>query len=421
MSSPSSVETLDEGRLAVAVAGVVSELRRKAPGYLRLNPLRVSLPAGTSMPAAGTAATELAEACRQLGAALGVRIELMRSEIQPSGAVDRYLSAMLAGVSDAAGEPVRPATAAEVAAGWIEAEAAARRQALRLPETLPIRRCGLEGTQLQYLATGTGEPIVFVNALGQGLIHWMPLMHLLRDRYRVIAWKLLGDLPTGAATLTDQVRALAAIVADSGAGPVHLIGWCAGAKISLEFARQHPEAVRSVMLLNGAFKRPGRLAELDTPYERALATVCSAVDRRPERAGSLRSLFVAGLRAGSSDASLAEQDGDPLAEVDPQLHAAMLEPFADDARLRTYARQHLDYWARGLGNEGLPPSLPLLLLASEQDRIISAAGVRDAAAYLPGARLLNLPGAGHHRMFDRPDLIAAVVERFLSDPGSVGI
>jgi len=85
-----------------------------------------------------------------------------------------------------------------------------------------------------------------------------------------------------------------------------------------------------------------------------------------------------------------------------------------------YARQHLDYWARALGGPDLPDGVPLAFVASLEDTVVSAAGIRSAAARFPGARLVELVGATHHRMYDRPDLVADMVHSFLTDPTYVG-
>ncbi len=58
------------------------------------------------------------------------------------------------------------------------------------------------------------------------------------------------------------------------------------------------------------------------------------------------------------------------------------------------------------------PGLPALISVSGAERIVSATAIRAGAARWPGARLLDLPGARHEALFEKPEgreaLLAAV-------------
>ena len=65
------------------------------------------------------------------------------------------------------------------------------------------------------------------------------------------------------------------------------------------------------------------------------------------------------------------------------------------------------------------PSLaaPLLLIHGANDRAIPTEAVRRSAAAVAGGRIEILPGLGHLAHEERPDLVAASIERFAAELG----
>lgn len=58
---------------------------------------------------------------------------------------------------------------------------------------------------------------------------------------------------------------------------------------------------------------------------------------------------------------------------------------------------------------------PTLLIRGDEDRVVARVETAIMADLIPGARLLNLPWAGHEAQADAPEAVAAAVLRFLSD------
>jgi pimeloyl-ACP methyl ester carboxylesterase len=382
-----------------AVTGVVEEVRRKRPDHFERHPLRLAL---------------CPELCAALGTALGVPIEPLSTGIEPS-AVDRYAGAMI-GRAEPECRGASVASVAAVASAYVAAERASRARARRISRVQERRTVHVGGAVVPYFAGGTGSPLVVLNAIGQGLEAWYPLLERLMSRRRVIVWELCAETGDGRpATVDTHVDVMAAIMDRERAGRCDLLGWCAGAKIATTFSVRRPAAVRSIVLLNGSFKHPGRPAALDSPYERDLESVCAALDRQPARAPQLRRLLSTAAPSATGAA-----DGRPvLALVDPDLRAAVARPFADDQRLVSYARQHLDYWSRDVLPDGRAVSAPITFAAGQFDNVVAPAGVREAAAHFPTGRFVEMPGAGHHVMYDRPDVVAALLDEVLTAAHSV--
>src|SRR5947209_8571054 len=152
-----------------------------------------------------------------------------------------------------------------------EALAARRSHAAELPDRLAPRTINRGGSELTYYVAGTtGIPVVVLNALGQGLEYWYRLLDDLMECHRVIIWEPRGAVaPPPPFSLTDQVDDLDAVLHSEGIDSCHLIGWCTGPKVAIDFYLRHPLLVRSMAFLNTTFKCDGSPEELDSPYERS--------------------------------------------------------------------------------------------------------------------------------------------------------
>jgi len=58
--------------------------------------------------------------------------------------------------------------------------------------------------------------------------------------------------------------------------------------------------------------------------------------------------------------------------------------------------------------------VPTLLITSEHDALFPPALIREVAAHIPGAELIELPTAGHSPYFETPEAFNATVEAFLA-------
>jgi pimeloyl-ACP methyl ester carboxylesterase len=278
------------------------------------------------------------------------------------------------------------------------------------------------GSGLTYYAGGSGSPpIVLINALGQGLHYWYRLMDELMRRRRVIIWEPRGlESTTRSFRLDDHVDDLEAILAAEAVETCHLIGWCTGPKTAIEFYRRCPEAVASMVFLNSSFKCPDSPEELDTAYERNLEPLCRLLDRRPEMAASVRMTLMSRTTDDRLDA-LENADGERLAArvlsmMNVDLREHVLAPFRSEPALVNYTRQLIDFWSYDARAEAKRVRAPVLMISSEYDQIASPEMSRAAARHLPTARLVQVQGATHYCLYDRPELIAELIEVFFENP-----
>jgi hypothetical protein len=137
-----------------------------------------------------------------------------------------------------------------------KALAARKGRAAELPRKLLHKTLTTRGRDLNYYVGGfTGTPIVVLNALGQGLEYWYRLIDCLLENHRVIIWEPRGTVsPPPPFGLCDQVDDVDAVLQQESIDACHLIGWCTGPKVAIDFYLRRPSLVRSMAFLNGTFK-----------------------------------------------------------------------------------------------------------------------------------------------------------------------
>src|SRR5205807_1548562 len=162
-----------------------------------------------------------------------------------------------------------------------------------MPGTLKETIIVQNGTPLLYYSAGQSEtPLILINALGQDLDYWYPLVDYLRTRQRVILWEQRGTmLPPYPFQLTDQLSDLEAILKHEGIKKCYLVAWCTGLKISMAFHLQHPEIVTAMVALNGSLHTFDTPPELETTFEHNFGPVCRMVNETPRIAASVKSLL----------------------------------------------------------------------------------------------------------------------------------
>jgi len=115
----------------------------------------------------------------------------------------------------------------------------------------------VDGVAMPYLSCGAGVPVLLIHGFGADKETWLPLTLALSRSRRVIMMDLPGF---GAATQVGSDRGHARAQAAAVAGfadalgyyRVHLCGNSMGGGISLRFAADYPERVRSMALICSA-------------------------------------------------------------------------------------------------------------------------------------------------------------------------
>ena len=131
----------------------------------------------------------------------------------------------------------------------------------------------VNGTELAYIEQGQGPPLVLVHGSLLDYRYWAAQVDTCAERQRVIAVSLRHHYPNpSTGNLADyrprtHAADVAALIRTLALEPVHLVGHSYGGFVALFLAHDHPDLVRSLVLVE-----PARLVGLITnPQDKAEA------------------------------------------------------------------------------------------------------------------------------------------------------
>ena len=246
-----------------------------------------------------------------------------------------------------------------------------------------MRRARLDrgGWGLHYDVVGSGaETIVLTHGLASSGATWTVLAGALAARYRVVTWDLRShgrsDSPDEPCTVAALGADLAAVVTAAGGAPVHLLGHSAGGVVAMRCVIDHPELVRSVILVGTSSECNARAMS----YYESIAELA-------EREGG-----------GAVVRRLGTRDETPIAP----------EP-------RGFARV-----ARAMGSLHVSPLTselegvrrPALVIVGEKD-LLGVGGSVIISRRLAGSRLEIVPERGHPIFHEDPATFERMILAFL--------
>jgi pimeloyl-ACP methyl ester carboxylesterase len=265
-------------------------------------------------------------------------------------------------------------------------------------QTLTCGALETDGESLYWESTGAGSPVLLCHGLGGNHAVWFQQVPVLAERYRVVTWDQRGfgrsSDRAGASGPESAARDLAALLDHLAIARAHVIGQSMGGWAALGLALATPERVASLVLAD-------TLAGISTP--------------------SIDAAFDTVLRRAASE---------PLPEARPLgRHPALGPGFAEREPARAFLY-------RELTSLGPPPpravplrlrrctrpaaelaglDVPTLFVVGSEDDLFTPAMVREAAAQLRGARVVEIPGAGHSPYFETPEAWNREVLGFLAE------
>lgn len=299
-----------------------------------------------------------------------------------------------------------------------DAARSARSERVAALSRQPRRSIEKNGCPLPYFAAGEkGTPVIILNALGQGLFYWYPLIDVLIQQHRVVVWEPRGTIsPPQPFGLKEQVEDLKAILKQEEIDSCHLVGWCTGPKVAVEYYLQFPETVQTLVFLNSQFKCSATARELVTSYERNIEPMFRGLEKNPDLAGSVMSALQLNLSSGKLDPA-GQDDSQRLAvevlsSINQNLKSHVLLPYESEATTRNYARQVVDFWSYDTLAKAFQVQIPVLLITTEHDKIAMPAMSKHAVKSFPKGSLVEVKGASHYCLFDRPEWVAGLMEDF---------
>jgi pimeloyl-ACP methyl ester carboxylesterase len=248
---------------------------------------------------------------------------------------------------------------------------------------------------VHYRTRGSGPGLVLVHGTGPGSVTWEGLLDRFTDRHTVVLPDLSGSDPVqddGCAlsveALTEQ---LAAVIEDTGLGPVDVVGHSLGAVVSLSLAATRPDLVRRLVPLAGLSDTSDEYLRNTLELFLALATDAEAFARYAMLTAFSRR-HVNGI-------------GRPAVE---ELSRAFVPT---PGRIR-----QLDLARRADIHDLLPLiKSPTLVIGCTEDNLVPVENSRRIHAAIPGSEYAELK-CGHVARAERPDELVALVLGFLDRP-----
>ncbi len=265
----------------------------------------------------------------------------------------------------------------------------------------------LHGDRVAYRDEGSGEVILLIHGVGGSSHSWRELVPMLSTKYRVIAPDLLGhgqsDKPRGDYSLGAFAVWLRDFLDALGISKVTIVGHSFGGGVALQFAHQHKEYTRRLVLVSsgGLGADLGRLLRvMSLPgAEFALRLIAS---RPAVKAAST-------LRARMSSAGQVTRYSETF-----RAHAALSNRDNRQAFLRTL-RSVVDHRGQAVcALNRLHVDLPTMIIFGDQDRCIPVEHAYAAHSALPGSRLHVLPGVLHHPQVECPGTVLGLLDDFIA-------
>ena len=259
--------------------------------------------------------------------------------------------------------------------------------------------------QLMGPPPGTAPVMLLLHGTGAATHSWRGLAPILAERFTVVAPDLPGHgfttgRPVGGLSMTAMARAAGQLMTVMELTPQIIVGHSAGAAIAIRMAIDGIAQPACIIGLSAALLPfPGLAAMLFPSLARALFVNPFAPH-----------IFAAMARsAGETGRFLARSTGSAIDQAGIDAYGRLFATPAHCAGAITMmAEWDLDSLKRDL------PRLrtPLLLIHGEGDAAIPLATAEEAAALIPGARIVMLPGLGHLAHEEQPGPVADLITEF---------
>lgn len=243
---------------------------------------------------------------------------------------------------------------------------------------------------------GEGPALLFLHGIGGNSRNWDPQLTHFADRYTAAAWDARGyGKSAGPVERFEQFADDAAAVIAALGAPAHVVGLSMGGRIALDLVRRYPDCVRSLTLANTSAGSPETAA--------------------PEKVAAFLAVRLKPLvEDGLSPADIAETIVTGIAgpNISQQAREALLD---SHRRLRTEG--YVAAMRAVTGFSDFPDfatiGVPTLVLTASEDRVAPPAHARLMAEQIPGARLVEIAGAGHIANLEAPAAFNAALGEFL--------
>jgi pimeloyl-ACP methyl ester carboxylesterase len=251
-----------------------------------------------------------------------------------------------------------------------------------------------DGASLAYHDEGEGTTtLLLIHGWSADASTWMPLRHILAQRFRVISVDLRGSGASNAAPGPYRIETFASDLADLlrslNLDPLVVVGHSSGALVAQRLAIDEPDAVKALALL-------APVPPSGWTFPPKIDAFMRAVPGNPEKAKT----WLAGLTA-----------------VPPRPEIARALQRAAQSSSVTAALDAYESWTHAdFADEAATIQTPMLIVAPQQDTPMTPEIIQERLAKVsPHAWFVVIPDAGHYGHIDQPERTAALIEAFITD------
>ncbi|MFT4506953.1 alpha/beta fold hydrolase [Caballeronia sp. 15711] len=264
-------------------------------------------------------------------------------------------------------------------------------------QTAPDQTFTGRGVVLNYRLQGEGSrPLVCIHGVGSSLDAWEGVATKLSDTFRILTLDLRGhgrsSLIKGRYEIDDFVGDVLALADHVGFEKFDLAGFSLGGLIAQRLALTHAARLRKLVLL---------------------ATVAGRTPEERERVAARLAALQSGDRGSHYDASVSRWLTEEFQQRHPELVARMRQRNAENdpdcyaAAYRVLAQTDFGGLIDQIG-------VPTLIATGEEDQGSNPRMAHFMHERIPGSQLEILPGLRHSILIEAPDLVAALMRRFLA-------
>ncbi len=268
-----------------------------------------------------------------------------------------------------------------------------------------------DGARIHLLQRGSGRPILMVHGITIRSEVWAPQMHLLSDRYRIVAMDLRGH---GRSTVGEEgvgrrvaASDIANVIKSLNLKGLVIVGHSMGGMILMEFAGRYSKLLS---------ERVAGLVFMDTAASGVVPAPFAPVARVAGKALANR------VQAGYPPLRFLNGDSD-LAWLVARLGFGSAPSGRAVAQLREFQAAAAPSAVVGSGVDLIDhdgrwalaaTTTPSLVLVGSRDLLTPVRQARRIARLLANSRLEVLAGAGHQLMQERPREVSRLIDEFAS-------
>jgi magnesium chelatase accessory protein len=259
------------------------------------------------------------------------------------------------------------------------------------------------GVRFHFQVAGDGPPLLLLHGTGASTHSWRALLPRLAEHFTVIAPDLPGhgftSMPAPERlSLPAMADAVSALLRTLELDPEIVVGHSAGAAVLVRMALDGRIAPKAIVSLAGALLPLGGFAgQMFSPIAKLMAL-------NPV----VPQLFAWRASNPAVIERLLDQTGSRIDPAGAAIYARL-------ARTRGHVAGALGMmanWDLKSLEADLPRlAVPLVLVAGGTDRMVRAEVAYDVRRRLPTAEVVMLRGLGHLAHEEKPELIAAIIER----------